>query len=76
MAKLVIQSEFDIVCFVEGRELLFNLNQGWGAGVGAGAGAAWKKTGAGAAKKLAGSSALRKLYFCYSSLGKIVSFYG
>ena len=37
---------------------------------GAGAGA-----GAGAAKKLAGSSAIRKLYFSYSSLGRIVSFY-
>ena len=43
-----------------------------------------KKSGDGAAKKLAGSSALRdkiksnkrKLYFIYSSLGKIVSFYG
>ena len=41
-----------------------------------------KKSGAGAAKKLAGSSALqkdknmRKLYFSYSSLAKILSFYG
>ena len=42
-----------------------------------------KKSGARAAKKLAGSSALREdkkheeiLYFRYSSLGKIVSFYG
>ena len=47
-----------------------------------GAGAAWKKSGAGAAKKLTGSSALledksiRKLYFCYSSVGNIVSYYG
>ena len=43
-----------------------------------------KKSGAGAAKKLAGSSALLEekkhkeivlLYWCYSSFGRIVSFY-
>ena len=48
-----------------------------------GAGAAWKKSHEPEPlKKLAGSSALledkkhKEIVFCYSSLGKIVSFYG